>query len=102
MACCMAALVFVYQLIDVYRRARLACGWPVRTASRLHQRLQAWRLAPARPLHRAAFIVLVAFELGLGGGYVVAHRDHLQMAATFTATSFASVNRLCRAGVAAL
>jgi hypothetical protein len=97
MACCMAALVFVYQLIDAWRRFRLWCGWPVRAVGRIHTRVGAWVTALTGSTLRPYLVVLVAFELGLGGTLVYAHRDHLRTAVVAVHEgSLVLVDRMCR------
>ncbi len=92
MACCMAALVFVYQLIHGWQRFRRWCGWPARAAGRFQQRLR----TVFAPLPRGAWIVLVAFELGVGSALIDTHADHLQrLTASLTEGTVHAVERLC-------
>ena len=78
MACCMFALVMVYQLIEAWQKTRRLLGLPARAFAAARER---W-CSPRTPTHRLAVIAaLLAFDLGLGGGVAYAHRDHLAGAA---------------------
>jgi hypothetical protein len=96
MACCMAALLFVYQLIHAWQRFRRWCGWPARAAGRAQTWLSVQLAAVSAPLPKTVWIVVMAFELGVGSGLLYAHREHLHQAkALISASTFAAVQRLC-------
>jgi hypothetical protein len=95
MACCMAALLFVYQLIHAWQRVRRWCGWPARAANLVQQRFRSFVAPLWAPLPRSAWVVLVAFELGLVGTLAGAHWDHSHQISQALTMTVAAVDSLC-------
>lgn len=91
MACCMFALVMVYQLIEAWQKTRRLVGLPARALAAARERW--W--SPRTPTHRLALLAaLVAFDFGLGGGLAYAHRDHLPALSQAARNAY---DTLCRA-----
>lgn len=102
MACCMAALMLVYQVIDAWARVRRWLGMPARAIANARDALPAWRQRLARPAHPLVFAAMLALEGGFGGGLLYMHRDHVAAGAQWVADGAeAAYSTMCSTTAAA-
>lgn len=82
MACCMLGVMFIWQMIEAWRRMKAFLGLPVKAVTRAgvvagNLRLRLMALL-RKPWARAIAVVLLGIEFAVGGNLLYLHRDHLR------------------------
>ena len=82
MACCMLGVMFIWQMIEAWRRVKAFLGLPVKAVTRAGVAAGNLRLRITTLLHkpwaRVMAILLLSTELAIGGDLAYRHRDHIQ------------------------